>query len=243
MKRISKSISTQIACRPRHDVASGESSQVKSGRRRSRLAQLASRALLAVHLHSAPPCLQCIYTLLAVLLCSASMLAAHLCLTLLNLPRELCLQCISTLLAVHHSSLLAVHLCPTLLNLPWLWCVSACTASILVVITSQPFLQISLLHHHQQSFLSGWFSLLLPQCFCIAHIVDSIVFAHGTSQTIHWAHCMNAHIANTEDCLTWLQTTQMAANAVFAIHTVHYNVLHPLYNVAHLILCSITINT
>ena len=211
MKRISKSISTQIACRPRHVVASGESSQVKSGRRRSRLAQLASRALLAVHLHPAPPCLQWIYTLLAVLLCSASLLAAH--------------------------------LCPTLLNLPWLWCVSACTASILVAITSQPFLQIELLHHHQQYFLSGWFSLLLPQCFCIAHIVDSIVFAHGTSQTIHWAHCMNTHIANTEDCLTWLQTTQMAANAVFAIHTVHYNVLHPLYNVAHLILCSITINT
>ena len=53
MKRISKSIATQLACRPRHVVASGESSQVKSGRRRSRLAPLASRALLAVHLHSA----------------------------------------------------------------------------------------------------------------------------------------------------------------------------------------------
>ena len=203
MKRISKSISTQIACRPRHVVASGESSQVKSGRRRSRLAPPASRALLAVHLHSAPPCLQCIYTLLAVLLCSASMLAAHLCLTLLNLPRELCLQCI------------CAQLCWTCHGFD-------------VSLPALPRYLSSLHHNHfskshcyiitNNPFLSSWFSLLLSLCSSIAHIVDSIVFAHGTSQTLHSTYCMNAHIANTVDCLTWLQTTQIAANAVFAAH-------------------------
>ena len=179
---------------------------------------------------TSPLCLQCIYALLCsasalhsaplasralleVLLCFASLLAAYLCPTLLNLPWELCLQC-TTHLCLQY---ICAPLCTTCH--PRLWCVPACTGSILVVITSQPFLQISILHHHQQSFLCGWFSLLLPQCFCIAHIADSILFAHGTSQTLHSTYCMNAHIGSTADCLTWLQTTQMAANAVFAAHS------------------------
>ena len=165
MKRISKSISTQIACRPRHVVASGESSQVKSGRRRSRLAPLAPLALLAAHFHSAcsvylhcfavhlhhsppelclqyistPSKLQCIYTLLAVLLCSASLLAAHLCPTLPNLPRELCLQYIcAPLCTTCHSSdasLLAAG--------PCLQCLDTCchyitTISPNLIVTSSP---------------------------------------------------------------------------------------------------------
>ena len=98
MKRISKSIATQIACRPRHVVASGESSQVKSGRRRSRLAPPASRALLAVHLHSA---------------CSVYMhcFAVHLHSTLHHSPPELCLKCFSALpLCLQH---ICAQLCST----------------------------------------------------------------------------------------------------------------------------------
>ena len=102
MKRISKSIATQIACRPRHVVASGESSQVKSGRRRSRLAPLASRALLAVHLHSACSVYLHCFAVHLHSACCASLLCISACSTSVPNSAQLAQR---ALLAVHlHSA-------------------------------------------------------------------------------------------------------------------------------------------